>query len=212
MNLLEMDFATYAELRGYCLQDLYNYIHKPVHEPILDLRMKLAGNLGLIEHEYEVAKSLFRCIDMTPRERAAAKLLAVISNHRAITWRRESNPPLGLKQLSPVEESNAEALAQQTRDAVRNYACFLPEREAAVLIERWDRVQTQNVVVNVPEAKSIGKNERKQLWQSKLESMAADLIREGKKSQATKGKLARRLAQEIGENEATIERNTRKNW
>jgi len=56
------------------------------------------------------------------------------------------------------------------------------------------------------------KDQRHQEWQTQMEAMAADLIREGKKSQATKGKLARRLAQEIGENEATIERNTRKNW
>lgn len=55
-------------------------------------------------------------------------------------------------------------------------------------------------------------DKRHQEWQTKMDAMAAVLIGEGKKSQATKGNLARRLAQEIGENEATIERNTRKNW
>lgn len=54
--------------------------------------------------------------------------------------------------------------------------------------------------------------ERNQEWQTKLESMAAELLKEGKKSQTTKGKLANKLAKEITVETATIERNTRKTW
>ncbi len=55
-------------------------------------------------------------------------------------------------------------------------------------------------------------NEIHQEWQNKLESMAAELIKQKKKSFAKKGSLARRLALETGEEAGTIERNTRKTW
>lgn len=49
-------------------------------------------------------------------------------------------------------------------------------------------------------------------WQEKLESMAADLLKQKKRTQATKGKLARKLSLEIGTDAGTIERRTRKTW
>ena len=56
------------------------------------------------------------------------------------------------------------------------------------------------------------KNEASQNLQEKMEIMARDLISQGRSSQATKGKLAQKLAQETDRNPATIERRTRKTW
>lgn len=56
------------------------------------------------------------------------------------------------------------------------------------------------------------KNEINQEWQTKLESMARNLINQGRKSLATKCKLAGDLSKEIDVDVATIERQTRKTW
>ncbi len=61
-----------------------------------------------------------------------------------------------------------------------------------------------------PEPKAI--NEINQVWQSELESMAAELIKQHKKSLATKRKLAKTLGEKIDVDPATIERQTRKTW
>ena len=62
------------------------------------------------------------------------------------------------------------------------------------------------------QSKKKEKNEINQEWQTEIESMADKLIRSKKKSQATKGKLAKTLGDEIGVDPGTIERQTRKTW
>ncbi len=117
------------------MEDLRAYFSKPEYFAILNLHIKLAdGTIGQIEHEYQMALSLYQCIDLTPRERAAAELLAFISNHRAIAWQRESEPPNGNEPAPPLVKIEADALANQTLDAVNRYAAFLPEPERAVLL------------------------------------------------------------------------------
>lgn len=132
-----MNYQTYQQIRAYCYQDLQGYIDTPERNAVLEMNIKLAGGregIARIKHEQDAAHDLFRCLDLTPRENAAARLLAVISNHRAITWQREPRPPSGKEPAPPLEKSMADALAKQTSDAVKKYAAFLPEPERAVLI------------------------------------------------------------------------------
>lgn len=132
-----MNHETYQKIRAYCYQDLQGYIDTPERNAVLDEFVTLAsGRYGIarIKHEQEVAHDLLGCLDLTPREDAAARLLAIVSNHRAITWQREPRPPSGKKPAPPLEKSMADALAKQTSDAVKKYAAFLPEPERAVLI------------------------------------------------------------------------------
>lgn len=71
---------------------------------------------------------------------------------------------------------------------------------------------TELLKVLKQKVKSKPISKRNQEWQTEMEIIAAEFLREGKKSQATKGRLSEKLAQETGENAATIERNTRKTW
>ncbi len=98
-----MDFRTYQYLRDNCMGDLRVYIETPEHNAALRLRINLAnGTIGKIEHEYQMALSLFQCDDLTPHGRAAAHLLAVISNHRAITHGKGSrNHPMATNPHHP---------------------------------------------------------------------------------------------------------------
>lgn len=136
-----MDYRTYQKLRAYCMQDLGLYINIPEYETTMRLWVKLHGEIGRIEREEQQAHSLFQCHDLTPREVAAAELLAVISNHRAITWQREPSPPNGRPPAPPLDASIADKLACQTHDAVVRYAAFLPEPEGAVLLADCEAVQ-----------------------------------------------------------------------
>lgn len=136
-----MDFRTYQSLRAYCLQDLNLYLSDPKREQAMQLWVDIHGEIGRIQREQQQACSLFQCIDLTPREVAAADLLAVISNHRAITWQREPSPPNGRAPAPPLDAAQASELARATYDAVRRYAAFLPEPERAVL--QADHVATQ---------------------------------------------------------------------
>lgn len=131
MKPLGMDYTTYKKLRAYCMQDLRQYILIPEYDTTFQLHAKLAGDaeLGRIWREMEIAHSLFQSIDLTPREAAASHLLAVISNHRAITWQREPRPPSGNKPAPPLENTEADALVRQTGESVKDYAVFLPKAE-----------------------------------------------------------------------------------
>lgn len=129
-----MDFRTYQQIRTYCCNDLRAYLDLPGYDAMRMLWGKLNGQVGLIQREQQLAISLHQCSDLTPRERAAAELLAVISNHRAIAWQREPEPPNGNEPAPPLEKIEADAMANQTRDAVKRYAAFLPEPERAVLL------------------------------------------------------------------------------
>lgn len=134
-KLAAMDYGTYQKLRAYCWQDLAAYIDTPERNSMLELSMELAGGkIGEIKYEQECAMGLYQCRDLTPRENSAAHLLTVISNHRAIAWQREPHPPAGREPAPPLEQWQAEELARQTRDAVEQYAVYLPEREAAALL------------------------------------------------------------------------------
>ena len=66
--------------------------------------------------------------------------------------------------------------------------------------------------VATTDAKKVVKNGINQEWQNKIENMAAEYNRDGKKSLATKGTLAKKLGKEIKVDPATIERQTRKTW
>jgi hypothetical protein len=134
-----MNFAIYQKLRAYCMQDLGQYINGIENNAVREMRATFAGNklLGYIEHEKQRALSLFHSIDLTPKELAASHLLAVISNYRMITWHRESSPPHGFKQLPPLKKTEDDKLVSQTSQAISEYVCYLPEREAAALLSVW---------------------------------------------------------------------------
>ena len=160
-----MDYKTFETLRSYCRTDLAAYIDTPAGEAACFLLESLHGPVGELQHEQETAMRLFQCKDLTPREKAAADLLAVISNHRAMTWQREPEPPGG-KEPAPAltPEQNASAW-EQTRLAVRKYSAHIPEREAAVLLEA---VQAPETATPAPggaasNAPAIPKNQRPNL-------------------------------------------------
>ncbi len=130
-----MDYRTYQQIRTYCCHDLRAYLDLPGYENVRKVHLALHGQIGLIKREKDLAESLHQCSDLTPRERAAAELLSVISNHWAITWQRLPEPPNGKEPAPPLEKWQADALVKQTCDAVKRYAAFLPESERAVLME-----------------------------------------------------------------------------
>ena len=129
-----MDYKTYQNLRAYCWQDLSVYIDTPFNNETRELKRFMGGKSVDIEHEHAAAMGLFQCEDLTPRERAAAHLLAVISNHRAIAWHREPVTPDGRTPAAPLEPWQVVELQAQTSKAIEKYAAFVPEREAVQLL------------------------------------------------------------------------------
>jgi hypothetical protein len=130
----DMDYRTYQNLRGYCWQDLSPYIDTKSSNDTLEIKRLIAGNRADIQHEHAAAMGLFQTSDLTPRERAAAHLLAMISNHRATAWYREPVTPDSKPPAEPLEAWQASELWAQTRLAVTEYAAFIPEREALALL------------------------------------------------------------------------------
>lgn len=106
----------------------------PVSNAVLALKVGVGSGTAEMAHEKDAAMLLCECKDLTPRERAAAHLLAVVSSHRAITWHRETEPPHGCEQAPPLESWQTKALHEQTEKAVTEYAVHIPEREAAALL------------------------------------------------------------------------------
>jgi hypothetical protein len=153
----DMDYRTYQNLRGYCWQDLSPYIDTKSSNDTLEIKRLIAGNRADIQHEHAAAMGLFQTSDLTPRERAAAHLLAMISNHRATAWYREPVTPDGKPPAEPLEAWQASELWAQTRLAVTEYAAFIPEREALALLALVSEqntapeqeVATPGAVVNV---------------------------------------------------------------
>lgn len=129
-----MNYETYQNLRGYCWQDLSPYIDTKSHNSSLEWMRGFDGQLTDINHEYTAAIALFQTNDLTPRERAAAKLLAVVSDHRRYAWWREAVTPDGTPPVEPLEPWQAAELWTVTRLAVTKYAAFIPERESAALM------------------------------------------------------------------------------
>jgi hypothetical protein len=80
-------------------------------------------------------------------------LLAVISNHRAIVWYREDEPPYGCEQAPPLEPWQAKAVQAQTADAVKKYARRLPERESAGLADLFGAPENDGPPVTVANEK-----------------------------------------------------------
>lgn len=80
----------------------------------------------------------------------------------------------------------------------------------------WKNWKSRLEAINGADTKqSQAKTSQKEInqeWQTKLESMANELISQGQKPRATKGALARKLGKEIKVDQATIERRTRKTW
>ena len=144
-----MDYKTFETLRSYCRTDLAAYIDTPTGKEACFLLEGLHGAIGELQHEQETAMRLFQCKDLTPREKHAAHLLAVINNHRAMTWQREPTPPGG-KEPAPAltPEQNASAW-KATRDAVEEYAFHIPEREAAALLKVFQAGETAGPVPEV---------------------------------------------------------------
>lgn len=128
-----MDYETYQEIRAYCWQDLAPYLDTDGQAEVLRLWVRLEGPVGEIAREQQQAKHLFGCRDLTPRETAAAHLLAVISNHRAIAWQREPVTPDGREPVAPLEPWQAAELWAQTRKAITKYANTTTKREAVAL-------------------------------------------------------------------------------
>ena len=133
-------YVIYEKLRTYCMQDLGQYINGAEYDTMRrDLSKSFKGQpLGRMEHERQRAHELFQCHDLTPREKSAAYLLGIISQYRIITWHGEPVPPHGHEQLPPLEKTKDDALMHQTNQAISEYVCHLPEREAAALLGAWE--------------------------------------------------------------------------
>ena len=129
-----MNYATYKKIRSYCWEDLSPYIDNQVSNNTLEWLRDLTGVTADINHEYSAAMGLFQTNDLTPREQSAAQLLAAVSNHRRYTWWRDPITPDGSPPVEPLEPWQAAELWTQTRQAVEEYAAFIPEREAATLL------------------------------------------------------------------------------
>ncbi len=136
-----VNFAIYQKLRDYCMQDIRQYINPAEDDMFREMLSKTVNNnelLALILDEKQRASYLSQSIDLTPRERAASYLLNVISNYRTITWHREPNPPYGYEQSPPLTKIEEDTLVYQTRQAISEYVCHLPEREANALLLAWE--------------------------------------------------------------------------
>lgn len=130
-----INHETYTVLRGYCFAKL-PYLESPAWH----LAAKL-GDYHLLVHEQHAAMEIFGCADLEPDERAAAHLLAVASNARAIIWQREAVVPRNKTLAKPLTPAQREELSSQLVEAVEQFACHLPEREARQLIETVRRGQ-----------------------------------------------------------------------
>ena len=129
-----MNHYQYDNLRTYAMEPLSSYFGTPLAYAVAELGEKLSSGTARLKHEGNLAKEFWACRDLTPQEKAAAHLLAVISNHRAISWWREPDTPNGTAPLSALEPWQDERLRKGTTDAARAYAAFLPERQAAALM------------------------------------------------------------------------------
>lgn len=128
-----MNHQTYMELRTEALAALAPYMGTERGYAVKEILQFIGGPTAGLKHERDAAMRLYACEDLTPQERAAAHLLAVVSNHRAITWWREPDTPDGSPPLPPLKAVQVKKLREQTQDALAKFAARLPEREADVL-------------------------------------------------------------------------------
>jgi hypothetical protein len=116
------------------MEPLAFYLGTPLAYDVAGLSEKLSGGAARLEHEQKQGMEFWACPDLSPREKAAAHLLAVVSNHRAISWWRAPDTPDGTDPLPALESWQEERLCKDTIDAAHAYAAFLPEREADALV------------------------------------------------------------------------------
>jgi len=126
-----MDYETYESIRSYAYTDLAKYIDTGISAEIKSLSVRIAGGIGRMKAEMDAAKRLYLCDDLTPREKNAAHLLAVVSNARAIAHQRDAelvdNPAPA---LDGMQQSSLDA---QIRKAVYVYSAFLPKHQRKAL-------------------------------------------------------------------------------
>ena len=131
-----MDYLTYSKIRSACSPVLAAHIDTPDRETLRRFRAKSEGGMrGDIRHEAKVAKELIEArVNLSLQENAAAVLLANASNLYLNTTtdlpRTKGSPP-------PIEYGEIEKLARRTLDAANEYAVFLPERQADVLMAAY---------------------------------------------------------------------------
>lgn len=125
----------YRNLRTHAMEGLAAKIKQgPQYGDMQRLHIKLGCPTLRLKEEQDQAMAIWEHCDLTSKERAAAHLLAVISNHRAISWWREPQTPDGTPPLPALEPWQEKRLRAQTREAIGAYALALPEREAAALL------------------------------------------------------------------------------
>lgn len=142
---------------------------------------------------------------ISPRQLAAISLLDRISSLGMADLRKKSKIKIHKNvYLSYVKEATERYVEHLTPDEAKR---LLKNHTALAEVELAPIAKSKT-----KQPKPKEKNKINQDWQTELEKMAYKLIKEGKKSLATKKNLAGQLAKKTGENAATIERNTRKTW
>lgn len=116
-----MDYKTFEILRSFCRTDLVAYLDTSSSHEMYALHERLHGPIGELLYERQTAMRIFQLIDLTPKEKLAANMLAVINNHRAIAWQREPKTPDGSPPAGHLEQWQADALWAKTRAAIVEY-------------------------------------------------------------------------------------------
>ncbi len=137
-----MNEYTYRTLRSYAMEPLRQYLDTPAIHANDSLRRAMYGAAWHLKRDLDEAMELLKCTDLTPGEFAAAHLLAVISNARAIAWWREPDAP-GERQL-PLSTSEQKALATETRQAVAQFVAHVPKAQRAALLALIDDIGPQD--------------------------------------------------------------------
>lgn len=158
-----MEDTLYQQLRSYAVHDLKQHLFMDDHDTVARVFTRLAEAAGgsataeVLEHEIERAQYLWgngnpvmrgyeRYVALTPRERAAVDMLRKISQHRLIAFQRE------LETLEPLTSEQHAENWQLTIEVVRAYAVFLPEREAAVMLEMLEKGERAALAQFEPQA------------------------------------------------------------
>lgn len=146
-----MNHELYMTLYGHCWNELKQWIGSPANEYARMFAERLAGGCptGAMKNDMDKAHMLFQDRTLTPRQRDAVRLLAVISNHRPIAWRRESKTPDGKPPLAPLTKEESLALWRKTREATSLFTSHLPKREGAALMAVIDGATTLGTPSNI---------------------------------------------------------------
>ena len=129
-----MNRYQYDNLRAFAMESLTAYMGTDFAYDVAELAEAINGDAGGLVHQKHRAMDFLNCRDLTPTERAAAWLLAAISNHRRIAWWREAVTPDGSEPAPALEPEQSAQLCNETLQAATAYAAFLPERQAEALL------------------------------------------------------------------------------